>query len=133
MKIKCPSCNLITLAINEEATFFKQVELYKTFNLILPLEDPPKILNTVEIKCYNQECNYFSTIDKYEYIDLVIQHWSNINWKIYLNQFKNSYSNDEYFTKYLENKNINDLLEKIKKEKNPLIKDLVKYIEKKHT
>jgi hypothetical protein len=121
---------MLKVSIDLEETFKAQVKAYSELNLVLPTTEPPVGFNTVSVRCFTETCNYTNTMCCHNFMDQVILEWATINWKIFSNEFKNSFSYDEYFTKYLADKNIEEVLKNKNLEQNPVIKDLIKYIEK---
>lgn len=130
LSIKCPKCSTIKVSIDQEETFKAQVKAYKDLSLIIPTSEPPITFKSVNVRCFNENCNYVDTLCCHEFIDQVLLEWATINWKIFSNEFKNSFSYDEYFTKYLVDKDIEEVVKNKNLEQNPVIKDLIKYIEK---
>lgn len=129
--IKCPKCQNKSLTVDLENTFKLYHECFEAKELILPESIAPEVTKNIIITCSEYNCNYTKKVHYSEFMEQVINEWATVSWKVFLNEFGKNFSYENYFTRYLVNKDLKSIVSQKDIDNNPIIKELINYVEKK--
>lgn len=129
--VKCSSCHS-NMRPDFEASILAYMnnEFKNESNLVLQLEDAPIVPDYLMLKCENRNCNCESKTTYKEFFDNLIKFWSNIAFQRSQLEARSNFQFEQYATKYLIDEVTGKALTKKDIEGNPIIRDLMTYMEK---
>lgn len=132
--IQCPKCKKQTLTLDLNNTMAQYHNQFNNLNLVYPQQECPiTVTKELVLTCGDHECNHSLKTHYSKFMEQVIHSWAELSWSVFLKEFNESFSYDQYHTRYLVDKDINQIVSKSDIENNPIIKDLINYIEAKRS
>lgn len=129
--IKCPKCKNKTVTIDLDRTFKLYNDCFESQEIIFPHSVAPEVTRDVVVSCVEPNCDYSNCEHYSDFMEKVIQDWADTSWKVFLKDFGETFSYENYFTRYLVDKDLKTIVSQKDIDNNPIIKELIKYIEKK--